>query len=97
MDFSAIRGDNPGNGHRRLEVKIKSPTWAQVVLLPICTRSLGIAAVEHPHQLNHPFTRHDHRMVRRQRFQRHRTGRQAVTIGGRAQFAASVSNSMPFK
>ena len=49
----------------------------------------GIAAVEHPHQLNHPFTRHDHRMVRQRRFQRHRTDRQAVTIGGhRAQFAA---------
>ena len=48
-----------------------------------------ITAVEHPHQLNHPFTGHDHRMVRQRRFQRHRTDRQAVTIGGhRAQFAA---------
>ena len=49
----------------------------------------GIAAVEHPHQLNHPFTRHDHRMVRQRRFQRHRTDRQTVAVGSNgAQFAA---------
>ena len=49
----------------------------------------GIAAVEHTHQLNHAFTRYDHRMIGQGLFQRHRANRQAVAVGRHgAQFAA---------
>ena len=40
------------------------------------------AAVQQTHQLNDPFTRHDHRMVGQRLANRHRADRQTVAVGG---------------
>ena len=71
-----------------VEFRVNANVGADIVAANLHAQR-GIAAVEHPHQLNHPFTRHDHRMVRQRRFQRHRTDRQTVAVGSNgAQFAA---------